>query len=320
MPEYRNQKLMAFMKIIGYTLLIKRKINFLFIVAMFLFSVSIYAQPLDTPEWKNLLRENYNITYNVLYSSVDTILCRLDVYQPKNLIEPAPAFIWFHGGGWARGTKDSSHANTLTFIKMGWIVLNVNYRLAPAALAPAAVEDSRCALRWVIRNAQKINIDKERIVIGGGSAGGHLAMMAGMLSDGNPFDNLCAGSEQLKVAAILNLNGNVDVKDMLDGPHKRGFATRWIGDRPNRDSIADVVSPINYVRKYLPPIMSVHGDADSTVPYEQAVRLHEALAKVGAEQELLTIHDGGHGKYGKAIDDYIEIKIQAFLKKYKIIN
>ena len=311
---------MSRMKNIGHGLFVERKLNLLFVCLMFLFSVSIYAQPLATPEWKNLLQENYNITYNVLYSSVDTILCQLDVYQPKDLTAPAPAFIWFHGGGWARGTKDSSHANILTFIKMGWIVLNVNYRLAPAALAPAAVEDSRCALRWAIRQADGLKIDKNRIVLGGGSAGGHLAMMAGMLPDGSPFDKLCPGSEQLKVAAILNLNGNIDVKDLLYGPHKTGFATRWIGNKPNCDSIADLVSPINYVRKGLPPIITVHGDTDSTVPYEQAVRLHEALAKVGAEQELLTIHNGGHGKYGKAISDYIEIKIQAFLKKNKIIN
>jgi acetyl esterase/lipase len=311
---------MTIIKHIGQGSLFEMKIYLWFLVLVSIISTSIYCQPLDTPEWKNLLQDNYNITYNVLYSSVDTIFCRLDVYQPKNLKAPAPAFIWFHGGGWARGTKDSSHANILTFIKMGWVVLNVNYRLAPAALAPAAVEDSRCALRWAFRNADKLHIDKDRIVVGGGSAGGHLAMMAGMLTDDNPFDKICPGSEQFKVAAILNFNGNVDVKDMLDGPHKRGFATRWIGDRPNRDSIADVVSPINYVRKGLPPIMTVHGDTDSTVPYEQAVRLHEALEKVGAEQELLTIHNGGHGKYGKAIDDYIAIKVQAFLKKYKIIN
>ena len=68
----------------------------------------------------------------------------------------------------------------LPYLAMGFAVVNVDYRLAQVAPAPAAVEDGRCALRWVFRHAQQYSLDPERIVVGGMSAGGHLALLTAM--------------------------------------------------------------------------------------------------------------------------------------------
>ena len=87
----------------------------------------------------------------------------------------------------------------------------------------------------------------------------------------------------------------------------------WLGSQPNRDEIARRVSPINYVRPGLPPIITIHGDKDPLVPYSQAVRLHAALDKAGVHNQLLTVPGAGHGGY----TDEQELKgweaIKAFL-------
>ena len=151
---------------------------------------------------------------------------------------------------------------------MGWNVVNVEYRMASVSRAPAAVEDTRCALRWVIHNAKQYNVDVNRIVLTGHSAGGHLSLITGMLPDGTPLDNECTGDEKLKVAAIINWFGISDVADVLSGPNQKNYALMWMGSQPNSVEIAKSVSPMTYVRTGLPPILSIHGDADPVVPYD----------------------------------------------------
>ena len=104
----------------------------------------------------------------------------------------------------------------------------------------------------------------------------------------------------MKVAAIVNWFGITDVADLLDGKNKMEFAIQWIGERRFSDkSLTDLVSPLTHVRKDLPPIFTVHGDADPTVPYSHAVRLHAALTEAGVRNELFTVKGGTHGEFSK---------------------
>jgi acetyl esterase/lipase len=198
---------------------------------------------------------------------------------------------------------------------MGWVVVNVDYRLTPVALAPAAVEDCRCALNWVFQNARKLKADKNKIVVSGTSAGGHLALITGMLPPGTILDKNCPNPD-MRVAAIVNFYGITDVYDINAlSKNRRGYAVSWLGDRPEADSIARLVSPMSYIRKDLPPIMTIHGDQDPTVPYEHAVRLHQALSEAGVSNEFMTIPGGVHGKFTKEQNLEIVERIMAFLKK-----
>ena len=138
----------------------------------------------------------------------------------------------------------------------------------------------------------------------GESAGGHLALAAGMIPTSAGMTNICAGggfnaseNEVPKVAAIINWYGITDVNDMLAGPNVRSYAVQWLGSRANRDAIARSVSPLTYVRAGLPPILSIQGDADPIVPYSQNTRLRDALTKAGVVNQLLTIPGGGHGNF-----------------------
>ena len=205
---------------------------------------------------------------------------------------------------------------------MGLNVVNVEYRLAPVALAPAAVEDSRCALRWVIRNAKEYGVDVARIVVAGDSAGGHLALTTGMLPASAGLDRQCPGPDNLKVAAIVNWYGISDVNELLDGPNMKEYAVRWLGSAPDREQIAKRISPLTYIRPTVPPVLTIHGDADPTVPYSQSVRLHKALTEVGVANELVTIPGGKHGfdccNLAERTKAYS--RIREFLTKQKVLD
>ena len=242
---------------------------------------------------------------NVVYERANGWEGKLDVYSVRGQT-PSPVVIFIHGGGWVLGTKEASLLSALPFIGMGYSVVNVEYRLANVSLAPAAVEDCRCALRWVLAHAKDYNIDPARVVVAGSSAGGHLALTTGMLKTSDGFDRNCQDRTEPKVAAIVDFFGITDVADLLDGPNKKPFpeswpyTVQWLGNQPSRVEIARAASPLTYVRAGMPPTISVHGDADPLVPYTHSVRLQDALAKAGIAHELVTIPGGGHGNFSTA--------------------
>jgi acetyl esterase/lipase len=264
--------------------------------------------------WSSTIAEKYLVYPDVVYGTASNVPLKLDVWQRKDTKAQVPTLIYYHGGGWIFGDRTGATLYFLPYLEMGWNVINVEYRMASTSLAPAAVEDCRCALRWTIQNAKNYNIDINKIVLTGHSAGGHLSLISGMLPSGTGLDNECFGKEELKVAAIVNWFGISDVADLLDGPNWKNYALMWMGSQPNSKEIARRVSPLTYVRKGLPPIFSVHGDSDPVVPYSQAVRLHAALDKAGVPNQLVTIHGGGHGQFTDAELEDAYAKLREFLK------
>lgn len=261
---------------------------------------------------------------NVVYSRANGWEGRLDVYAQRSQT-PTPTVIFFHLGGWTSSNKERSVFTLLPWMAMGYSVVNVEYRIKDESPAPAAIEDGRCALRWVFANAEEYGFDTERIITTGESAGGHLALMTGMVPISAGFDNHCLTAAEPKVAGIVNFFGITDVADLLGGPNKdpfpwpisRPYAVQWIGNRPDRMEIAKAASPLTYVRAGLPPIISVQGDMDPIVPYSHSVRLHEALQKVGVANELVTVPKAVHGPFRGAFPlaewQRAFARIQAFL-------
>jgi acetyl esterase/lipase len=268
------------------------------------------------------LRMNYGVTGNVVYSTASGYECKLDVYQRRNSPTPVPVVVNIHGGGWVGGTKEANQMEILPYIALGFSVVNVEYRMARIALAPAAVEDCRLALRWVFKNAKQYNFDTTKIVITGGSAGGHLALMTGMLTPEAGFDAPKEWDQEymrLPVAAIINWFGITDVKDLLAGENRQGYAVSWIGSQENGAKIAERVSPLSHVRKDTPPIFTIHGTRDQLVPYAHATRLHAALDKAGVPNELFTVPDGKHGGFTREQMGQIFTAIRGFLKKQHVL-
>ena len=248
------------------------------------------------------LFQNVRTVANVVYLRANGWEGKLDVYAQRTQTS-TPVVIYIHGGGWVRGTKDGSVLSALPYLAMGYSVVNVEYRLADVSLAPAAIEDCRCALRWVVGHAKDYNFDVGRIVIAGASAGGHLALTTGMIPTSAGFDRICQEQGEPRIAAIVDFFGITDVADLLDGPNKKPFpetwpyTVQWLGNQANRDAVAKAASPLTYVRAGVPPTIAIHGDADPLVPYAHSTRLNDALQKAGVAHELVTVPGGGHGNF-----------------------
>ena len=285
-------------------------------------AASSIAQPAgDVPSAVSLFQK-VRLVPNVTYVRANGWEGKLDVYAqrlPPNS-PPVPVVIFIHGGGWVQGTKEGSQLQgVLPYVAMGFSVVNVEYRLANVSLAPAAIEDCRCALRWVAAHAKDYNFDPSRIVVSGASAGGHLALTTGMSPASAGFDRTCFTVNEPKVAAIVDFFGITDLPDMLEGPNKKPFpeswpyTTQWIGNQPNRIDVAKAASPLTYVRAGVPPTIAVHGDADPLVPYNHSVKLTDALQKAGVAHELVTIPGGGHGNFSTAEWERAFAAIEKFL-------
>ena len=284
------------------------------IVILFLAAFnSSYAQE-AAPVKKVKFPEGYTSQIDVLYTKVGDWDGRMDLYLPPNKGKANPIVMNIHGGGWNHGTKESQTGFS-TFFKMGFGVANVEYRLTPQATAPAAVEDVRCALIYLVKNAKKLNIDPDRIVVMGGSAGGHLALMAGMLGNNHIYDTNCPGVNNIKVAAIVDKYGITDVWDWAYGPNITSkSATNWLGSRAKDEAFARSLSPVTYVSKNTPPTFIVHGDADPTVPYQESVTLAEKLRSAGVNVKFMTVPGGKHGKFDADKNREVNKAIADFLK------
>lgn len=259
---------------------------------------------------------NYIKQLDVVYTSGKDWQQKLDLYIPNKTEKLAPAIINIHGGGWVGGSKEQQGGFN-DFFKAGFVVANIEYRMTKEAKAPAAVEDARCALAYLIRNAKTLNIDVNKIVVMGGSAGGHLALMTGLLENDHRFDGNCSDVKNMKVAAIIDKYGITDVWAWAYCC-KSHSAQNWLGDKKADEAFAKTVSPMTYLKKSSPPIYIVHGDADSTVPYEESVMLHKKLVELGVKTDFMTVPHGGHGKFEKEQTRLMNDNILAFIKSLGI--
>ena len=259
------------------------------------------------PSWARI---EANIAYDQYPETV------LDIYQPSQAaLDKRPGVLVIHGGGWVGGAKERVVTNfCLPYLEKGFVVCNAEYRLAKAAKAPAAVTDVLRAAEWFRKNARRYRVDPKKIIVTGGSAGGHLALMVGLVTGGA---NLGPPG---KVAAVINWYGITDVADQLAGPNERKYAVEWLPEQENRFELARRLSPMTYVRKGVPAVLTIHGDADPTVPYEHGVRLTKALRDAGADAELISVRGGQHGGFTEEQMSGLYRDIFKFLRQRKIIN
>jgi acetyl esterase/lipase len=241
---------------------------------------------------------------------------RLDVYTPTaGSGGRRPAVLLIHGGGWSQGSrKDVMRVYGIPYLRKGFVVASVDYRLSTTDKAPAAVEDVLAALDWLHSNAKRLNVDTNRIVTAGDSAGGHLALMAGMVTKQAKLGPV------RKVAAIINVFGPCDLGELLTGPNKLDVVQQWIPMGPAQREMARSMSPIVLARKGLPPVKSVHGTEDPVVPYEQSVRLTRTLREFGVDAELISIPGGKHGFDDAVWNQEIYPQIFEFLERQRILK
>ncbi len=211
----------------------------------------------------------------------------LDIYSPKNDKETKrPVILWLHGGGFRPGNdKTQSYIVKLSteFAKRGYVCIAINYRIRDnpkedqKGTITDALADAMAGLNWIRTHHKKLGTDNKRIIMGGGSAGGMLAV------------NFCSKEtsaaekwEKSGILALVNLWGSPDSSYM--------FST---------------------IGKSDPPTITVHGTADKLVSFDNSVQLQKQLAQFGIRHELVTIVGGEHTPMNH-YDDFVE-KIAAFI-------
>ena len=284
------------------------------VVISLLIAVTLTAQT-DTATIKKVVYpKGYTAKIDAVYSEIDDWKGREDIYYNPTAVKPTPIIFNIHGGGWNHGVKEGQGGFS-AFFKMGFAAANIEYRLAGQATAPAAIEDVRAAILYVVQHAKELNIDPNKIIVMGGSSGGHLALMAGLLQNDNKFDGAYKNVKGYTIMAIIDKYGITDVWDWAYGSNIRSkSATNWLGAKAKDEAFAKSVSPIYYVKKTSPPTFIVHGDADPTVPYQQSVDLKKKYDEVGCKSEFMTIAGGKHGGFEKDKMTDMTEAIVAFLK------
>jgi acetyl esterase len=251
-------------------------------------TVSTFAAEVRTPAQEG-----------IVYGVADGQPLTMDYYAPKGT-GPHPIAIIIHGGGYQRGnSKSGSEAYCADFLApAGYAVFSINYRLAPKYPYPYMVYDVQRAVRFLRHNAGRWAGQANRIALVGGSAGGFLSNMVGLLNapgDASATDPVDRESAQVQAVVTLFAQSsfatvplNADVHALLDP---------LIQQKGEAEALR-VASPITYVSKGDPPFLQILGDKDEYIPFSEATNLDAALHKVGVRSEIIRIPGGMHGTGG----------------------
>lgn len=236
--------------------------------------------------------ENVTLTEDIEFGEVTNFDGKiekllLDVYAPEgDKAVKRPVILWLHGGGFRPGNdKKQSYIVKLAneFAKRGYVCVSINYRVRTApkedlkGTITDALEDAASGLEWILRNDTNLKIDKSKIIVGGGSAGGMLAVHFA-----SKYNASAEAVGKSKIIGLVNLWGSPD-------PSFQFYS----------------------INKYWPPTIIVHGTADKLVSYSNSVQLAEQLKSNHIKHELVTINEGEHTPI-KFYNDFVE-KIASFI-------
>jgi acetyl esterase/lipase len=244
----------------------------------------------------------------------------------SNIAHPAPllpAVIYIHGGGWMGGSQRQSPI--LRLAKAGFFAASIEYRLSQEAKWPAQIEDCKLGVRWLRAHAAQYSIDPHRIGVWGASAGGHLAVCLGTMSDMKEYEgNGGYPGVSSAVQAVVDFFGPTDfVSPQIYTPNAQRLTEGLFGvPRDQNPSLWKSGSPLYYVKAGDPPMLIVQGDSDRLVPLGQSLALDAALSKAGVPHQLVVVKNAGHGftpEPGTTINptgSEIQADVFAFLSKY----
>lgn len=247
---------------------------------------------------------------NVVYAMRGGLAMLLDVHYPER--SNGFGIVFIPGSGWhAPLTYDAAPLKASGFAKLyvppltgaGFTVFVINHRAAPRYPYPAPIEDAQRAVRFVRHNADRFGIDPNRIGGVGGSSGGHLISMLGVLDGGgeaaspDPVERASA-----KLQAVFARAAPFDLT-LVSGRSSSGSVSSLLGMRLGaRDAPSSMehrtywaASPAAHVSPDDPPFLLMHGTADDRVPHRQSQKFLALLETVGIEAELVLIEGGGHG-------------------------
>jgi acetyl esterase/lipase len=237
--------------------------------------------------------EGVTIEQNVAYLAADRKETA-DLYLPAKRAKEvrSPAVVIIHGGGWTGGDKAAAREFNIgaNLALKGYVAISINYVLATKDKAtwPQNLHDCLTAVRWLRKNAERLQIDADHIGVIGGSAGGHLTAMVGVLTEKDGLDPKGPyGEFSCRVQCAVPMYGPMDLTEHRD--------ISMLGKtREQAPELYRAASPVTYVKKSTPPMLILHGTADKTVDLKQSELFAAALKKVGAVHELVIVEGAPH--------------------------
>ncbi|MGA9779141.1 MAG: alpha/beta fold hydrolase [Limisphaerales bacterium] len=237
---------------------------------------------------------------NIPYVSHPTTNQNFDLYLPRNHgVGPCPLILWIHGGAWMMGSKEWDNVKYL--VRHGYAIASIDYRFSPEAPFPAQIQDCNAAMNFILAHAADYGVDARRFVVGGASAGGHLALLLGLAHGEREF----GANPAIKPLAILDFFGPADLngmKDDLEAIHSQRGIETWQDAGPKllgapldqSAGKAKAASPITYVSAAAPPVLILQGNQDDLVPVAQSGRLQAALDRAGVKNQVILVDGAGH--------------------------
>jgi acetyl esterase/lipase len=273
----------------------------------FLLAVAAVAPADDAP----VSKRSVTVERNINFATIDGEKLYLDIAAPSTG-GPYPCVVCYHGGGWRGGNRKDLSVGAKdvkgkvgpsiieTLAAEGYVAVSAAYRLAPKAVFPAQIEDAKTAIRFLRENAKRYDIDPTRVGAAGFSAGGHLALLAGLADKSAGLEGGLYRDQSSGVKCVVSFFGPTDLSLYSATPAlEDAYMVPFLGKECKIDgTVYKRASPIDYVTKSAPPVLMIHGTFDVIVPIIHSERLLKKLQDAGATAELVTVPGGGHGWTG----------------------
>ncbi len=264
------------------------------------------------------LPEGVTSEMGIEYGKVGDRSLKLDLYRPLQAKQPLPLIIFIHGGGWKGGNRSDMAFYCITYAEKGYITATISYRFSQEAIFPAAVNDAKCAVRFLRANALKFGIDPNKFAVSGNSAGGHLSMMVGFSSDvpelegegGNP-------GVSSRVQAVIDYYGPTDCT--TDFARKQKVLKDFLGGKTFEEApdLYKKCSPLTYLTADDPPTLVIHGTIDDIVPIDQADTLAAKLKELGIPSMYARVEGWPHTMdLADAVNKYCRYYVDKFLEQH----
>lgn len=254
------------------------------------------------------------------YSNPEDQHLQLNLSRPKQANGRRPAVLCIHGGGFRAGKREGWDKRCQQLAEHGFVAATITYRLAPKHPFPAAIYDTKAAVRWLRANADPYGIDPARIGVVGDSAGGHLAQFLGVTGDVAAFEgNGGNGEQSSRVTCVVNYYGPSDLtRSYGKSVDAAEVLPLWLGGDVSQERRRHILaSPLYWVTPHAAPTLLIHGTKDPYVHYEQAEWMRDRLEAAEVEVELLTLQDAGHGFKGADAEKAEKAMLEFFVKRLR---